>query len=95
MLLVAGEEVLDQLRRQQRQPQHPADGGRVNLIRPGDLLDRRVPAGLQHLLPAEGAGDGFHERAGTDGRHSLRLGTSWPTLLASHRLTLVVAMHLH
>src|SRR5262249_47367044 len=28
-----------------------------NLIGLGDLLDRRVPAGLQHLLPAKRAGD--------------------------------------
>jgi hypothetical protein len=33
-------------RRQQRQPQHPADVGRVDLLRSGDLLDRRIAPGL-------------------------------------------------
>jgi len=59
---------LHRRRSQQRQPQHPADVGRINLLGPGDLLNGRVPAGLQQLLPSERPGDGLHERAIDVGR---------------------------
>ena len=38
------EDRLDDLRREQRQPQNPADVGRVDALRPGQVLQRRVHA---------------------------------------------------
>src|SRR5262245_36454896 len=46
---------IDDARRPQRQPQHPADVGRIGLLSLGDLFDRRVLPRLQHLLPTERA----------------------------------------
>jgi hypothetical protein len=52
--LVAGEDLLDDCRRQQRQAQDAADVGRIDLLRCGKLLDGPVGAGLKQLAPPEG-----------------------------------------
>ena len=39
------------VRREQRQPQQPADIGRVHALRPGQILQRRAHALVQHLAP--------------------------------------------
>ena len=53
---------LDDLRRQQSQPQHAAHVGAVDLLRPGKLGDAAALPALQHPLPAKGARDRLHER---------------------------------
>ena len=47
------QERLHDLRREQRQPQDPADVGRVDALGPGQILERRMHARVQHLPPPE------------------------------------------
>ena len=49
--LLSAEDRFNDAWRQKRQPQHSRHIGRIDLLGPGDLLDRGVAAGLQHLLP--------------------------------------------
>ena len=51
------EHLLDEIGRQQRQPQYAADVGLIDLLGRGDLGDGRVAAVLQHFAPAERPGD--------------------------------------
>src|SRR5215213_631521 len=57
------QDALHDVRREQGEAQHPRQVGRVDLLRPGQLLDRAVLAAVQHPLPAMGASQGLHQRA--------------------------------
>ena len=54
----AGEDLLHNRRRQQRQAQDAADVGRIDLLRCGQLFDGPVGAGLQQLAPPKGRARG-------------------------------------
>src|SRR5919106_4214502 len=47
------EDGLHNIRREQRHPQHPAHVGRHHALCPGQVLELRVHAGIEHLPPPE------------------------------------------
>jgi hypothetical protein len=53
---------LDDIRRQQGEQQDATEIAAIDLLRPRQLVDRRVSALLQQPLPALRAGQRFHER---------------------------------
>jgi hypothetical protein len=52
---------LHHFRREQRQPQHPRDIGRVDLLCRRQLGDGRVPARFDHSAPAKGPRQGIDQ----------------------------------
>ena len=62
MLLAAIKDCLDDVGRQQRHLQYPADVGRVDLLGRGQLLNGAVGAGLQQFAPPECAGERLDHR---------------------------------
>ncbi len=53
---------LDYVWREQGQPKDAAHVASVDLLRRGDLADRRIPTRFEHPLPSERASERFHHR---------------------------------